>query len=392
MRIKSVFIHISRLFLLIFLSGILFFSLSGVYAQERENYQAHETSIDKVRQGIQAHLEKIVETGVQEVSLLDQLEQIDKKLSVQKERIAKLQRQLQVQEVVFTVREEDFILARESKESATIQLKTRLRSYYLMGGVGFLNVLFSDKDLPELIIFHDSYKKLLAYDQSIIDNYRATISMFEGATLARETAKEVLKKIIDQNRQEQFNLGIIRKEQQQLLARIQTQKGLHEHAVRKMQRAEENLILSLANLKKKHKNKAQGFLINKGRHFGPVQGRLIVDFGETVEGGISKGIIIASKDGAEVFSIFAGRVIFSGYKTGYGNTIIIDHGLLYYTITARLDTILVKEGQQVSTKQKTGTTGGIATLFSKGLYFEIRHGSKPLDPLEWLRPGIYEKN
>lgn len=392
MRFYLSFTHINWLFLLFFAGSVVFFSGSIAYALETEYLQQHKTNIDKVRQGIQTHLGKIYDTGTQEVSLLEQLGKNDQALSFQKQKLSELQQQLQAQKVVLTGKEEDLFLAEKNKDIVIKQLEIRLRSYYLMGETGFLNMIFSDKNLPELILFHDSYRKLLEYDKSLIDNYRETINLFEGVSFARETEKIILESFIKQNKIEQIRLGLIKNEQQQLLTRIQSQKGLYEQAVREMQRAETDLTRSLVNLKKKHENKKRGFLINKGRLPGPVQGKIVIRFGETVDGRIRQGITIATKKGAGVYSIFAGRVLFSGYKIGYGNMIIIDHGLKHFTITSRLDTILVKKGQQVLQGKKIGTTGNIATLFSRGLYFEIRHDSKPLDPLKWLSTDIYEVN
>ena len=122
---------------------------------------------------------------------------------------------------------------------------------------------------------------------------------------------------------------------------------------------------------------------------GPVIGNLIVRFGDPLENGPSNGITIDTVEDVHVYSIYAGKVIFAGYKNGYGNMVIIDHDLQYYTITARLDEIHIKEGDRVQTRQQIGTTGDIATLFSKGLYFEVRQGSEPLDPLDWLQENYY---
>ena len=67
--------------------------------------------------------------------------------------------------------------------------------------------------------------------------------------------------------------------------------------------------------------------------------------------------------------------------------IIVDHDLQYYTVTARLDDLKVHEGETVTQGQVIGTAGEMATLFGKGLYFEIRHGSIAEDPLPWLQAG-----
>ncbi len=385
-------IHTIGSFLLLLAIGVI--SLPGhvAFAEETGDIQEHRANIDTIRQGIQTHFEKISKTGTQEISLLEQLGEIDKSLSRQKQKLSDWQQQLQAQEVVLTGKEDDLLLAQKSKVKISRQLETRLRAYYLMGDTGFLNIIFSSKNLPELILFHDSYQKLLAHDKSLIDSYRKTIDMFARASSARETERTILRGFINKNKVQQVRLSIVKDEQQRLLTRIQSQKGLFEQAVREMQRAEANLTRSLISLKEKHDNKKRGFLIKKGRLPGPVQGRIVIRFGKTVEKRTSRGITIATKEGAEVFSIFSGRVIFTGHKIGFGNMVIIDHGLQHYSITARLDTILVQERQQVLQGKKIGTTGNLATLFSRGLYFEIRHGSTPLDPLKWLQPGTYEVN
>jgi len=85
-----------------------------------------------------------------------------------------------------------------------------------------------------------------------------------------------------------------------------------------------------------------------------------------------------------VKAIFEGTVNFAGYLHGYGNTLIIDHGFQYYTVVARMETLLKKEGDAVKTEEEIGIMGETATLIEEGLYVEIRHGTKTEDPLLWL--------
>lgn len=49
-----------------------------------------------------------------------------------------------------------------------------------------------------------------------------------------------------------------------------------------------------------------------------------------------------------------------------------------------MEKIIVTEGQIVSDGNIIGTAGDIATLFNKGVYFEIRHDTEPIDPLDWI--------
>ena len=78
--------------------------------------------------------------------------------------------------------------------------------------------------------------------------------------------------------------------------------------------------------------------------------------------------------------------MYAGYLRGFGNTIIVHHGFQYYSITSRVEEIIVKKDDSVNTGSGLGETGETATLMEEGIYFEIRHGSTSLDPMLWLAP------
>ena len=99
------------------------------------------------------------------------------------------------------------------------------------------------------------------------------------------------------------------------------------------------------------------------------------------------GIELKAPDGTKIIAVSEGEVIFSGYLRGYGNTIIIHHGYQYYTVTSRIEKLMVNKGDKVQAETLIGVVGDTATLFAEGLYFEIRHGRNSLDPLLWLNPN-----
>jgi septal ring factor EnvC (AmiA/AmiB activator) len=78
-------------------------------------------------------------------------------------------------------------------------------------------------------------------------------------------------------------------------------------------------------------------------------------------------------------------VIYADWFKGYSNMVIIDHGQHYYTLSAQLDEILKKTGDTVFAGEVIGTVGDTGTLTGPGLYFEIRHHGKPLDPVVWFK-------
>jgi murein DD-endopeptidase MepM/ murein hydrolase activator NlpD len=96
------------------------------------------------------------------------------------------------------------------------------------------------------------------------------------------------------------------------------------------------------------------------------------------------GIDIRARKGAKVFASASGRVIFSGWKPGYGNLIIIKHRGGFYTYYAHNSINLVKRGDYVRQYQEIARVGNTGDATAAHLHFEIRKGKKHLDPLKYL--------
>ncbi len=358
---------------------------------EQEIIKKHSISIGRLDRQIRRHEARIEESRAREASLLDELDALEQRLVKSRNKLAELTEQLHKQEMTLADRSAALARVEQIKNRTRVHLQKRLRAYYVTGRTGLLNVLFSKKNLPELMIYGDAFKKMLEHDQEIIASYRSAIEELTRAREAEELEKKILQDLVDQAAREEKSLAGIYREKEQLLATIKSRKGLYEQAVQRMKKAEQELTRSMARLKKIEKKRTHGFLLNKGRLPGPVQGELVTRFGGQTDNGPCRGIIIHTEENAPVYSVYSGTVIFTGYKMGFGNMVIIDHGLDYYTVTAYLDEIDVEEGQRILGRKQIGTTGDMATLYSRGLYFEIRHGKKPLDPMQWLYPNSYPK-
>jgi lipoprotein NlpD len=118
------------------------------------------------------------------------------------------------------------------------------------------------------------------------------------------------------------------------------------------------------------------------RFIWPMQGDIIHGFGEIVGNSVNKGLNIRS-DYPEVRLSASGRIVFSNYLKGWGNTVIVKHGSDFYTIYANLSRILLKEGVCCRQGQDLGNVAP-AKDGSYVLHFEIRKKYVPQDPLRYL--------
>ena len=123
----------------------------------------------------------------------------------------------------------------------------------------------------------------------------------------------------------------------------------------------------------------------------PIEGKVVTFFGiqrhpqfntQTQNNGIE---ISPNKNNVVVKSIHPGKVILADYFAGYGNLIIIDHGMLYYSLYGHCSDFVVKKGDFVRAEQPIALVGDIGSLTGDTLYFEIRFKTRALNPLKWLK-------
>ncbi|MFP5408098.1 MAG: murein hydrolase activator EnvC family protein [Gammaproteobacteria bacterium] len=119
----------------------------------------------------------------------------------------------------------------------------------------------------------------------------------------------------------------------------------------------------------------------------PVPGELMNRFGAPREGGGVnwKGLFIRAAEGTVVKAIAAGQVVFSEWLRGFGNLIIVDHGEGYMSLYSNNESLYKQVGDRVQPGDAIATVGNSGGQSDTGLYFEMRHQSRPVNPLLWVK-------
>lgn len=108
-----------------------------------------------------------------------------------------------------------------------------------------------------------------------------------------------------------------------------------------------------------------------------------------------QGMDFTAPTGTEVFATGNAKVKFSGWKQGYGNTIILDHGFGYETVYAHLYKSLVRKGQRVRRSDIIGLVGNTGKSTGPHLHYEVRLNDRPVDPRNYyfydLSPEEYDQ-
>jgi murein DD-endopeptidase MepM/ murein hydrolase activator NlpD len=117
----------------------------------------------------------------------------------------------------------------------------------------------------------------------------------------------------------------------------------------------------------------------------PVRGKVITAYGAKANGKANDGINLAVPEGTPVKAADDGVVAYSGNELkGYGNLVLIRHANGYVTAYAHASELLVKRGDTIKRGQVIAKSGQSGEVQSPQLHFEIRKGSSPVDPLQFL--------
>lgn len=198
----------------------------------------------------------------------------------------------------------------------------------------------------------------------------------------RQQARQQVQSALQQTEQARQQLAQARQQAENAeieRAKARIKKEKEEQAALLAQKAREDERLAAAQAK------AGASGLQKGAPW-PVRGALQGRFGTTRPdtGGVWRGILISANEGAPVRAVASGQLVFSAWVRGFGNLVIIDHGNNYMSVYGYNQSVSGSVGDNVRAGQTIARVGATGGQVDPALYFEIRNGSTPVDPLNWL--------
>ena len=107
------------------------------------------------------------------------------------------------------------------------------------------------------------------------------------------------------------------------------------------------------------------------------------------------GMDFAASIGTPIYATGDGVISYSGWKQGYGNCVMIDHGYGYETLYGHMDEIHVPEGRAIKRGEVIGLVGNTGKSVGPHLHYEVRYKGNPENPQNYyymdLSPEEYDK-
>jgi septal ring factor EnvC (AmiA/AmiB activator) len=363
-------------------------------AEPPQDLSEFEKRLARINLEIEALRKKIAAEEKKEATLLSELDKITFAKTVIKNELTiyNLQMEKIFQEIADL--RKNIAALRERLEREREAIKQTLITLYKYGKFGFFQLLLEAENMNALFTESKHLGLLAGYQQEIITAFQSTLAELGAAEAAQEAKRAEyggLIKDADQKRQE---LEAQEAKSRALIREIQRNKKTFEQALQEQtERAEQlqSLMNKLASQEIVLPFRFVPLYEKKGKLPWPMDGKIITRFGlerhpqfNTIT--MNNGIEIAPPQDARIVrSIHPGKVIYADYFQGYGNLLIVDHGLNFYSLYGHCAEFLVNKGDLVRSEQPIAIAGDSGSLKGLSLYFEIRSKAKPLDPLQWLK-------
>jgi septal ring factor EnvC (AmiA/AmiB activator) len=361
-----------------------------------EEYKMRQKNI---RREIEEGRQEVEAISRKETDVIKRLNRVDLAYNNSKKRAARLSREIKKldRDITQASRKSDELRQRIRVNEQYVA--NRLVAMYKMSWLGAIDLLASAESMQEFIERKAALQHILAYDEKVREEMVKNQAELERVLDALETHKTQKAELAQTYQEQMQKMSEERAMRQKLLADIRDQKALEVAAIEALSQAADDLNKKINSLREAIKSEDEDeivspstFSTHKGLLIMPVKGSIISLFGPYRNPkynvtNFRSGIDIKADKGEPIRSVFKGRVLYSDWFKGYGNMIIVDHGSNYYTIYAHLEETFKSKGDQVETGEVIATVGDTGSMEGTGLYFEVRHHGKPVDPLTWLKKG-----
>lgn len=255
-----------------------------------------------------------------------------------------------------------------------------LRAAYSLGRGSDLRLLLGDGDIGRIAralaysryFQHDRVAKIRALSQDLTDLQALKTSIAqEQATLERTRAERADR--VDALQAE-------RTRQRALLKQAEAQLAEQGRTLQQLRQDQQRLDRLIRNLRDVFADIPRAmpsdtpFAKLRGHLPWPVRGDLARS---------GAGVRIDAARGDQVRAVAHGRVAYAAWLRGYGMLVIVDHGNGWMSLYGNNESLLRGVGDWVDAGDPVATAG-VGANEHDGVYFELRHAGKPVDPRPWL--------
>ncbi len=392
-------IHFRKILITALCFSALFLALQPGYGAKQSSIESEMTQerkrLEELQKKIAESKKKATKAKKKHGSVLKNIEQLDKRLYRTKKERNRIDKK---------IKEKDKELAKLSLDIDELEhhlhihgnaVAARLRILYIEGRTGYLKTLFTSETFADAAHRMDYISWVAQREHVLVRQFQENLTNLQRLKDQQAQGRESLLALKGETQNTIQEISGLKKKKRTVLVSLSKEKDTHERTVEDLKRSAEQVDSLLKALDQRFKlaqsqrRKKPGKRPSLGSFLWPVKGKVVSFFGKqkhpTFDTYITKkGIEIQAREGSPIRSVSAGKVVYADWLKGYGLVVIVDHTNGFYSLYAHASKLLVAEGNAVTMGQMIGHTGETGVTKDDTLYFELRKGTTPIDPLKWL--------
>ena len=383
--------------------AVLLLSLLGMH-----NVQANQQeALEVLRQRISALQQDMEKTSESKSETTDALRESERAISNTNRRLYQITQQQHDAKRSLEQLQKKTRQVSDDMQAHQLLLAKLLHQQYLGGKQEYFKLLLNNHNPNQTARELQYYEYIAKSRAAWLKDMRGNLARLNSITGQARQKNEELAQLQDEQTRQKQTLLQEKNTHKQVLNKISLQLKRQHREIDKLQRDEQHLAKLLEKLSRivaqprpaptgkdssiqPERNFTPPFVTLKGKLPLPVKGRITNQFGSKRPDSpvIWKGLFLLAQSSQPVYAVAPGRVIFADWLRGFGNLLIIDHGLGYMSLYGNNEALYKQVGEELLGGDTVAAVGNSGGNENYGLYFELRHEGIPLDPAKWVKRNL----
>ncbi len=342
--------------------------------------------LDKIEQQIQDKRNRLQSSQKQEKAALSELKKLEADLEKAENELAVLKSKLSSTASSVQAAASELKAAEANLAKRQDYLGRRVRAIYENGVVGLLDVLLAANDFSDFVNRYSFLQDIVRQDVQILDQVQAEKAAIAAKKLELEVKQAELTRITKQTTAKRNTVENRANEREKLITTLNKEQAAYEAALDELEKSSLEIEKTIQALQSKENGGSKPVA---GTMLWPVSGRITSPYGNRFHPVLKKwklhtGVDLAAATGTPIKAVASGKVIVSATLSGYGKTIIIDHGGGISTLYGHNSALLFSVGKTVAKGEVIAKAGSTGLSTGPHCHFEVRSNGSPVDPMKWL--------
>lgn len=281
------------------------------------------------------------------------------------------------------------------REQQFVTFSGRMRFFYENSQLSYLDILLQSEGFSDMLRRLQYIDDIMSYDQNLLTELTATQNEIKTRTEEIKVEKEQSEYLLGVAQEKMDSLDAIVAEKRRLVESYAQDEAKYNQLISSNEKASQEAQAMINKLLAESSSSKSTYVYTGGQLNWPVPSRA-ASSSSLSSGYVSRnrpigsgsefhtGYDIPASYGSAVVAAEAGTVIYAGWMSGYGNTIMINHGNGLVTLYGHNSSLTVSKGDTVSRGQQVAKIGSTGNSTGNHCHFEVRINGSHTNPEPYL--------